>query len=239
MLKSVIKRSFHRMGFDLQRINPIHSSEVRLAITLKKHRVNLIFDIGANCGQFAQSVRDAGYAGRIVSFEPLSVAWEQLSEASKADPLWDIAPRAAIGSEDSEIMMHIAGNLASSSALEMLGTHVNAAPESAYVDSEIVPVRRLDTIAASYLDSDSNLFIKIDTQGFEGQVLGGAPEILQKAVGLNIELLLVPLYENQCKYDELFNKMKTLGFNLWDISPVFVDPQNGRTLAVDATFYRD
>ena len=67
------------------------------------HEVNLVFDVGANTGQFGRVLRDAGYDGRIVSFEAVLAAWSQLLQGSKKDDLWEAAPRAAIGSNDGEI----------------------------------------------------------------------------------------------------------------------------------------
>lgn len=87
---------------------------------LKAHEVNLVFDIGANAGQFAQSLRELGYRGRIVSFEPQSEAREQLERAASVDPLWEVAPKAAIGAEDGEIELNLAANSISSSLLPML-----------------------------------------------------------------------------------------------------------------------
>jgi FkbM family methyltransferase len=239
MFKSSVKRSFRKFGIELQRFDPVHSFEARFNSMLDKQRVDLVFDVGANVGQFAVSIRQAGYVGRIVSFEPQSAAWAKLADACKSDPLWDAAPRAAVGRDDGEVTLNISANSCSSSALEMLSTHLAAAPNSAYVASETVPVRRLDTIAASYLSSDSRLLIKMDTQGFEDRVLDGAPETLKKTIGLHMELALAPLYENQCDYEEMLNRMRSQGFIMWSILPTFIDPESGRTLSVDATFFRE
>ena len=50
---------------------------------LAAHNVNLVFDVGANTGQFAKAIRGDGFNGRIVSFEPLIAAHEQLVASSK------------------------------------------------------------------------------------------------------------------------------------------------------------
>jgi len=238
MLRSILKRAIRSLGFDLHRYRPASSDDARFIAMLAAHQVNLIFDIGANQGQFGHSLRNIGFRGRIVSFEPLTAARKILLEASRKDPLWEIAPRAAIGNQDGEINLHVAGNSESSSVLNMLDNHVNAAPESAYVGTEKSPLRRLDTLAAHYVHSDSRLFMKIDTQGYEAQVLEGGPSLLGKAIGLQLELSLIPLYEEQPLFDEMLVKLKVIGFQLWDMSPVFVDPRSSRLLQVDATFFR-
>lgn len=238
MLKSFVKRFIRNYGFDIQRYNPSLSTDAQLMMMLEKHKVNLIFDIGANVGQFGRQLRDAGYKGRIVSFEPLSTAREKLLSASQNDPLWEVAQQAAIGSENGETEIHVAGNSVSSSVLAMLDTHINAAPDSAPVGREKVPLRRLDTIALERLAPDSVLFMKIDTQGYEDNVLEGATRLLGEAVGLQIELSLVPLYQGQGLYDEMIAQLNANGFELWGLTSAFVDPSNGRLLQIDATLFR-
>ena len=183
MIKTLLKRGIRSLGFDLRRYNAATSEGSRFIGALSAHKVNLVFDVGANTGQFGRSLRDLGYKGRIVSFEPLHAAWDQLAEARLKDPLWEVADRGAIGGEDGEVNINVSGNSVSSSVLKMQNSHVNAAPESAYIGTEKVPIRRLDTVGAGYLHVDSTLFIKIDTQGYEAQVLRGASDLLQKTVG--------------------------------------------------------
>ncbi|MBS0312071.1 MAG: FkbM family methyltransferase [Proteobacteria bacterium] len=238
MPKSFFKRVIRRLGFDLRRYRPGSTDDAQFIAMLVIHRINLILDVGANRGQFGRQLRDAGYKGRIVSFEPLAAAHEALALASEKDPLWEVAPQAAIGSENGEIEIHVAGNSESSSVLNMLDSHAAAAPESVYVGSERVPLRRLDDLAQGYLQQDSILFVKIDTQGYEDRVLQGAPNILARAVGLQLELSLVPLYEGQRLYDEMVDELKALNFELWGVTPTFVDPESGRLLQIDATFFR-
>src|ERR1700683_2208237 len=100
MFKSIAKRAIRTAGFDLRRYVAPPPEYAGLIAMMRANGVNLVFDVGANIGQFALSLRDAGYDGRIVSFEPLSDAWEKLKEASRSDGLWEVAPRGAIGAED-------------------------------------------------------------------------------------------------------------------------------------------
>ena len=96
----------------------------------------------------------------------------------------------------------------------------------------------LDDFGAGYLKSDSILLIKIDTQGFEHEVLKGSQEMLKKAVGLHLELSLAPLYGGQIQFDEMIAELKSLGFHLWSIEPGFADLRSGRLYQADAVFFR-
>jgi FkbM family methyltransferase len=238
MLKSILKRAFYQLGFDVRRFDPVSSEGARLMAMFSAHRINLVFDVGANIGQFGQSLRSFGYRGRIVSFEPLLPAWDRLVKTSRRDPQWEVAARTALGSEDGEIEMNVASNSVSSSVLTMLDAHVKAAPHSVYVKRERLPLRRLDSIGPKYIRDESIVLIKIDTQGFEAQVLEGASGILARTVGLHLELSLVPLYEGQSLYLQMIGQLISLGFELWAIIPGFTDPSSGRLLQVDAVFFR-
>jgi FkbM family methyltransferase len=238
MLKSIVRRAFHGVGLELRRYKPTHSAAAQFLAMLTAHRVNLVFDVGANAGQFAARLRESGYRGRIVSFEPLSAEWTRLKNASRNDSLWQVAPRGAIGSEDGEIEIHIAGNSGSSSALNMLDLHRETAPDTAYIGTERVPLRRLDSIGQDYLTEDSIVLVKIDTQGFESQVLKGAPKIIGRAVGLSLEMSFVPLYEGETLFEQMFATIRALGFEVWDFKPAFIDRGSGRLLQADVAFFR-
>lgn len=238
MLGTLVKRAVRYCGMELRRYNPATSESARFMAQLSANNINLVLDIGANAGQFGRMLRESGYRGRIVSFEPLSQPREKLLRLSQNDPLWEVAPRAALGSEEGEIEIHVAGNSVSSSALNMLDAHANAAPGSSYIGIERVPLKRLDTFASEYLRNDSVTFIKIDTQGYEDRVLEGASELLKQATGVQLELSLVELYAGQKMYDELIRTVESHGFALWGLASGFADLRNGRTLQIDATFFR-
>jgi FkbM family methyltransferase len=205
---------------------------------LEFHHVDLLLDVGANVGQFAASMREAGYRGKIVSFEPLSDPRAQLLDASRPDPGWEIAPAVAIGAEEGNVEMRISDNSFSSSVLPVLPEHIRAAPESVCVGVENVPLSRLDTASRDYLSISKSPFLKIDTQGFESQVLDGAAEVLERAVGLHLELSFVPLYEGQTLFDAVINRLEGLGFCVWGFWPGIHDPDSGRMLQIDATLFR-
>lgn len=206
---------------------------------LANQGVDLVFDVGANTGQFACALRESGYQGRIVSFEPLVNEHACLLQFSRSDPKWEIAPRVAAGDREGMVSIHVAANSVSSSVLNMLDTHAEAAPGSVYVGNQTAPISQLDTMASRYLKTESVPFLKIDTQGYEDRVLDGASELLGRTKGLQLELSFVPLYEEQQLFDALSRRLHALGFSIWSLWPAFCDPSTGRMLQVDAIFFRD
>lgn len=237
-LEHLIRRSANRFGIDVHRHRPTDSLHARLAAMLAYNGADVLLDVGANVGQFAVAMRHAGYRGRIISFEPLADAHHKLVQASLDDPKWQIAPRAAIGSEDGETEINVSANSFSSSILEVLPAHLDAAPDSAYVGKETVPLTRLDTVASELLAANDRPFIKIDTQGFEAEVLDGAAALLERTIGLHFELSFVSLYEGQPLYAEMMERMRSAGFSPWGIWSGIHDPKSGRMLQFDATFFR-
>jgi FkbM family methyltransferase len=210
----------------------------QLLLGLERFGIDLVLDVGANAGQFAREIRAFGFAGRIVSFEPLSDAHRLLLEAAADDDQWQVHPRCALGDRDGEITINVSANSVSSSLLPMTGAHVGAAGASAYVGRETVPLFRLDAAAHAYLAAARHPFLKIDTQGFEWQVLDGAAESLPRFRGVLCELSLVELYEGQHLWRDVIERLERGGFTLWNVQPGFADPRDGRTLQIDAVFFR-
>ena len=238
MLKQLVRKIARKFGIEISRYLPTSSSAAQLNKALEIAGVDVIFDIGANEGQFAKQLREYGYRGRAVSFEPLSSARLKLIALAKQDKNWIIHDQCAIGDQDGQIEINISGNSVSSSVLPILESHSSAAVGSAYVASEHVHISRLDSIANQYLEPNSNLFIKIDTQGYEWQVLDGAQETLKRAKGVLCELSLVPLYEGQRLWRDLIDRLEAEGFMLWSLQKGFTDPRTGQSLQMDAIFLR-
>jgi FkbM family methyltransferase len=237
-MRKLIRAIFHFLGAEITHYSPEKTFEAYFVKSLAAHNITVVFDIGANIGQFGKHLRDNGYKGKLVSFEPLSTAYKQLLALSKNDPEWIVAPKMAIGSEDGEVDIQISGNSQSSSILNMLDIHKKAEPTSVYVGVEKAALKKLDSVAPEYLSNDDVLFLKIDTQGYEEMVLNGALAIMPKVKGMQLEISLVPLYEGQLLYEDMLVKIKNFGFELWSITPVFYDIKNGKQLQIDATFYR-
>ncbi len=237
-LKKLLRKALNGAGIEIHRFSPDSSRLGRLATCLREHRIDFVVDVGANEGQFAQDLRTGGFGGRILSLEPMTVAHRLLTEASRGDSAWMVHPRCALGASEGEIELNISNNSVSSSVLPMLPAHSQAAPQSVYLGKETVSLTTLDLIAANFLGDAQAPFLKIDTQGYEWQVLDGAAQALSIARGVQIELSLIPLYEGQRLWLESIARLESLGFTLWALEPAFVDPSNGRTLQLDATFIK-
>lgn len=237
-MRDQIRNFLRKAGFELYRYSVQTSAGAQLRRLIEHCHIDLVLDVGANAGHYAAELRAHGYTGQIVSFEPLASAHALLKIAAHGDPGWHVPPRMAIGDSDGEIKIHVAGNSLSSSILEMLPEHERAAPGSAYVASETVPLKRLDGVAGEFLSDFRNVLLKIDTQGYEEHVLMGAKGILDRVSAIQVELSLVPLYSDQLLFDEMRKNIQAMGFVLFAVFPGYVHEQTGQTLQLDGFFLR-
>jgi FkbM family methyltransferase len=237
-LKDLVKAAIASVGYEVRRLKGPSNPSFHLLNALNHFGVDLVFDVGANTGQFSSTLLSLGYAGRLVSFEPSSNAHELLSRAATKYPNWRVHPRVAIGDTEGNVVLNVSANSVSSSLLPMLTSHSAVASGSEYVTSERVAVRTLDALAPPYLSDIRMPFLKIDTQGFEWQVLDGATRTLPLLCGVTCELSLVALYDGQRLWKELMSRLEEHNFQLWSLERGFTDKTCGRTLQIDATFFR-
>ena len=235
MLKKMIKGAAGMLGLEIHRKDAL-SSENALKNALSKYGINLAIDVGANEGQFVNYLREAGYKGKVISYEPLSDAYEKLIRLHSADSAFE-ARKKAIGDSDGTISINVSKNSVSSSILPILKEHVTAAPESSYSGTETVPIAKLDSEFPKSSTAGSNIFLKIDVQGYESKVLDGAGAFLKEVKVLETEMSFVPLYDGQILFEELYHRLCAAGFECIDLSPVFRS-QDSRLLQVDGLFVR-
>lgn len=231
-INKFVKRAFRVFGLDISRIS-------RPISILLYYKIDLLLDVGANIGQYALSSREQGYKNRIVSFEPLSEAHKALMESSINDHYWEIHERCAVGEKIGEAEINISKNSHSSSLLPMLSAHSDAAPDSVYVGKNTTKIVTLDSIFNNYREVNDRVFLKIDTQGYEKQVLDGASECLKDIIGVQLELSIIPLYDSQYIYEYFFQFFRDNGFALWSLVPGFYDLKTGQLLQFDAIFIRE
>lgn len=238
-IKASLQRLVRRLGWE---VRPIASTNIEPQVVkevLRLTGVKAVLDVGANAGQWGDLLFDTGFDGNLVSFEAIpSVHSTLVAHAKNGGRSWQVAPCSALGSARGAVEFNISGNTLSSSVLPMLREHTDSAPESAYVAKKMVPLERLDELAPRFLPPEGNLMIKIDTQGYELQVLRGASGLLHRTVAIQVEMSLIALYEGAPTLLEMISYMQSNGYQLYNIVPVFKDKRTGRMLQVDGFFVR-
>ena len=236
VIKKRIKSNFNKFGYDIVHLpsDPFVRQKMNL---LKKFNIDLIFDIGANTGQYANELRSCGYKGRIISFEPLPDAYQKLKVNASEDSDWETF-QIALGDTDGERFLHISENSYSSSFLDMLPRHFESAPDSVYTGMVKVPVFKVDSVFGQYYNEGRQLLIKIDTQGYERKVFEGCRQSLESIKGFQMELSLVPMYAGETLMQEMIDLMRKNGFKLQALGPGHQDYFTNEILQVEAIFYR-
>lgn len=243
-MKNFFKNILSKFNYQLLKIDnnyihyPIEQTNEGILINfLKSKSVSLVLDVGANVGQWASEIRESGYRKKIISFEPLSSAFSILSSNSTNDNLWT-CKNCAVGTSDTTSEINISKNSVSSSLLPMLDSHIEAAPESFFYKKEKVEIIKLDTIAKKSVRNDDIVFLKIDTQGYERNVLDGANILLDQTVGIQLEMSFDALYEGEMNFYEIKIWLEDLGFNLFHIQNGFRHSTSQELMQVDTIFIR-
>jgi FkbM family methyltransferase len=199
-----------------------------------------VWDVGANAGQYADLLRSfVRYDGTLLSFEPVGFMYKTLRERAKSDDRWRVFG-IALGSSNGERAIKVARNPVLSSfldrsaySIQTLGGKTNVRGE------EVVTVRTVDSIATEIMDggADARVFMKLDTQGWDLEVLRGAEDLLSRVVGIQTEVSIKPLYEGMPHYTETFDYVQSKGFELSGVFPVLRD-ERLRLVELDCVFVR-
>lgn len=229
MLASLVKRAARRAGFDVTRRRP---SFVDL---MRRNEITTVLDVGANEGQFAREIRDLGYEGRIISFEPIAAVYEVLIARSSRDPAWE-AHRMALADLNGERAIAVSEKTVFSSFKRLSDFSETHFPGARAARWEMVQVARLDTFLSRHPLNLGTTYLKIDTQGFEKEVLVGAGEALGRIRVVQTELALRPLYQDQKRWFEIIQWMEDRGFRTALAKENGIDYERSELLELDVVF---
>lgn len=210
------KHLLARMGIWIAKPSEV-SVDYHVAALLRKHRADCVVDIGANVGQFATTIRRAGYRGPIISFEPVPEAFAELQNRSASDPDWTVQ-RVAVGDRAGALALNVAEASNTSSFLGVKEEYVAGFPPARVRRSERVAIATIDDLLreAPY----ERIFLKTDTQGYDLKVLAGASQSIRRTIGIQIELSVVAIYDGMPSYVEALAVLSKLGFVLTGMYPV-------------------
>lgn len=233
----IIRRFFSFFGFEVHRsASTPEALAVRLLID---DDVDLVIDVGAGTGQYGNRLRRFGYEARIVSFEPLPSQHRKLKARAATDELWAVPPPLALGSTEGTERIVVSSDRVSSSLLEATPRLLEAAHDRLRPERcQTVTVSTLSHLWQRWTDGASRIFVKIDVQGYEAEVLAGARAVMDEIMGFQVEVSLVELYEGQPMALDVMNRLAGHGYRLRGVIPGLVDRSSGEMLQVDLVFVR-
>ena len=182
-------------------------------------------------------LREKGYEGRIVSFEPIEQCHRRLAAAAAKDPQWE-AHHGAIGNTDGTARIGVSQNLVSSSLREATDELIAIYEPIRYTREEEVPLSRLDSLFEGIVRDDDVVHLKIDTQGFEREVIEGAQDSLARIGSVRMEVAVSEVYRGEMVVPEAITMMADLGYVLIEAWPAWRHPETNEALHFDLMFRR-
>lgn len=186
---------------------------------------SLIFDVGAYHGDFSKLCFNIWQSTEIVAFEALENKIENLRSLFKNREFR--VQEGIIGDRNADDVLFYADETASS-VLKSL---------EVFNKKDLVKQRMIS------LDSFINVsggsvpdFLKVDTQGFEFQVLKGMEQHLSKVKILLLELNFIEVYDNVKLAHEVIAYLSGFGFVPYDICEIHRRPLDNALFQIDFIF---
>jgi len=239
-----VKLTLHKkiaryFGYEFVRTSQLAYRDINahLIALFKQLDINCVLDVGANMGQFASNLRRAGYQGQIISFEPIMECFEHLKKHENKN--W-VVHNFALGNEEKTLDINITNKNVFSSFLKPNEYSVHRFNESAKVSrTQRVEVKRLDDIFNGIVSiNNPRIFLKLDTQGFDLEVLKGAQQSLRHVFGLQSEISCKAIYAGMPTHVESLQYIDHLGYEVTDIYPLAHDKLDMSLLEFDCIFKR-
>lgn len=243
MIAGIIKSIVLRAGYEVYGLwrLPRLCEARKLQKIFRQFDIQFVLDVGANIGQFHDFLRkEVGFTGPIHSFEPIASLVDKMKQRQVEDPLWSIH-QCALGSERGESEINIMNSTVFSSFLKPAYA---AVPELAAMNktarTERVKVDTLDAVVGSTLRTVdlTKTFLKLDTQGFDLQVMEGGRSALAKIPALQTEVSLRPIYDGMPNMWQSIAAFGELGFFISDFFVVTED-KHLRAIEFDCVMVRE
>jgi len=207
---------------------PVQANSSLLAMHLKllfsELRISCVLDVGARCGEYGLYLRRNGYRGNIISFEPVQANFKELAAVAARDSHWHCY-NYALGAEDSVASINVTKLTHLSSFRQpntAAATLFGGAPE--VQRSEKVEIRRLDSVLDTLPTKlSSRTYLKLDTQGWDLEVLGGAHRTLDYIVALQTEVAVQPIYDEMPLMQDSLSAIAGCDFTPSGFFPVTLD----------------
>jgi FkbM family methyltransferase len=183
---------------------------------LTDFQIDCVFDVGANEGQYAEKLREIGFRGSIISFEPIPALASMLRRKASRDRRWIIEEILL-----DETVHDVAFNV-------MIDSQFSSLKAPSHVETDLftqmnVVARSINLTTARLVElfdkyqnqlGFSRPFLKMDTQGNDLAVARGACDRLHRFVGLQSELAIKKIYQEQADYREAIDFYIAAGFEL-------------------------
>lgn len=212
-------------GYELVRVPSGTLLGMHLSMVFTRYEINAVIDVGARQGEYGLWLRRNGYDGWIFSFEPVGGSFAALSRRAAQDERW-MVHRAALGRASGKADINVTEKTVFSSFLTPTAyASETFGSEPAIARTETVEMSTLDEVIDELLAhvTDPRVFLKLDTQGWDLEVLRGASRSLASVVALQTEVSAQPVYEGMPSMRESLDYLEQIGFDVSGFFPVNLD----------------
>ncbi|MGH8886407.1 MAG: FkbM family methyltransferase [Egibacteraceae bacterium] len=203
--------------------------------------VNCVLDVGAHEGGYVRLLRDeVEFEGKVISFEPASENYTILKSNFAGDTRWQ-GYQYALGRCEGNLELRVYKDTYLNSFLRPTEYGVSQRPDLAgAVCIETVDVRRLTDVFEPILAHirAPKVFLKIDAQGFDLEIVEGSIHVLNCIVGIQLEASVNPIYHDMPSLSSVLGRLQVLGFGLTGMFPVSLDRDGLQVIEFDCVFYR-
>lgn len=253
-IKDAIRALLRGLGYEMRRVSPPAPAPVAPApqpgsdewwrrtqsgdnrAWLEHLGCRTVIDAGASVGDFSALALRLFPDATVHAFEPLVECQATLNQRFSGNERVRVHAM-ALGAERATRPLLRSAYTPSSSLLPMAEAHMRNFPFTREVTPEKVRVERLDDVLEPSAIREP-LCIKLDVQGYEGEVIEGGRVTVARAAVLIVEMSLEPLYEPQPLFDAIYRTLHGLGFEYAGNLAQLLSPDDGRVLQVDAVFRR-
>lgn len=240
-MTTLARRVARRAGLSISRYPPPNSLARLTRQAFAALEIDCVVDVGAFRGTYVGFLRnEVGFDGHVLSFEPAAASFQQLQATWSGDPRWRGLPY-GLGSKRGTAPLNVfaLGDLNSLLSPSDYGSQTFA-PLAGAGAVEEVDIRRLDEVLPELLAGipipSPSLFLKIDAQGTDMDVIEGARGVLPSIAALQLELSVRPIYREQPSLPLAITRLAELGFELLGVFPVVHDGL--RVIEFDGLFCR-
>lgn len=182
---------------------------------LTAFEVDCLFDVGANKGQYALTLRRAvGFTGTILSFEPNPDIFSIVRARAASDPNWHVFNIALSDFDGTANFNIMAADQFSSLEKPADGQDPIFTTRNIITNVVETDCRRLSSLLPELQAAHgfSRPFLKMDTQGHDLSVCEGAGGALAQMAGIQTELAVRPIYDGATDYRAMIDWLDQRGF---------------------------
>lgn len=226
-IKRCIRQAVYNGGYMIEprRYSAVIAMAERLKRIFADYSIDTVIDVGANEGQYGAFLRErVGFKGKIESFEPIPVVAQRLRRKASAGGHWSVH-QLAVGAQSGRKLMNVTSNTTMSSFHTLTDDYQRVIAVAEKLEVEMT------TIDEFFSGRDlSRTYLKLDTQGFDLEVLKGGARSIATFPALQTEISFRPFYDGMPNYQESLDAFGRYGFCVADF---FLAASDGRHAAME------